>query len=836
MEKKKLGQKEIVRLSIELLDSVETKEEIENILGVKLTKELLSLIAKELNNRKRKKEEVKRKYAANGQRELVAEQKAINRELDLSYQKFLKVRKQAYNTSKDSQSQKQRLIKNIEESSYWLDKETKLLFDTYLVSKVHGDRIDILRELAFRYLENVSELLEIELSTTKNMQEMETENKKPERKYLMPWSKTMPPTKEMYQPYEEKLREIINRANRSKTMIRFLQQLEEVETIELSKVNSLEITTEELVENREFIIPTNEIEKRYQKLLQDIDNGKYSASSILSVQNKLPEDTITLLKEMRSLPRFQLDEMITLAKHVIKNKRHQIGKSDSADKEIEKKLLKQLEMEFETTRPIIYIEDEDTRAYFDILQVLLYDDRNYEYIKKLLEIEDFKRARQVVKTKEGKGRKKVRITEKKHIALYTLDQFIKNYKLKLLNQKEEYIEPNYYKEILKQFIKQGAELTSRELIEYNQRLEEFKEYIKGKGYQNTNQVLEDINEINYIYPIIKNKKIEKQAQQIDYKEERYQFALDNGVKQNKTRNYPEFIPSDTVKTFQIEGIEPYAFSIEYLMDGSRKIGVHVLDTTKIINDNPDFLEDVKENSKQVPKLDLKRTYPTYSFETGIGSDNELYHGEITPANIVIQDYFTIEDQQQYRKYPELKEMANWLKLLQINIETENNEYFEGSMKDLVANHLSKKISNRLETGKVPFIYKSIIPNQEELIEKNHNNTCDILSKIPKTRAHRIYDILDQKEPISTYYIPNRTELSQIETNSMTLEGTYLLETLHRIQEQRYNPDEAGEELKLLLEKLNSNHEYVPSCLNEHNDKQIYRMVKSYKKSQKGQGQ
>lgn len=834
MEKKKLGQKKVVRLSIELLDRVETKEEIENILGVKLTKETLSLIGKELNNRKRKSEETKRKYAATGQRELVAEQKATNKELDLIYQKFLKVRKQSYNTSKDSQSQKQRLIQNIEESNYWLDKETKLLFDTYLVSKVHGDRIDILRELAFRYLEDVSELLEIELSTTKNMQEMEVEKKDPSRKYLMPWFKTMPPTKEMYQPYEEKLKEIINRANQSKTMIRLLQQLEAVETIELSKVNSLEITTEELIENREYIIPTNEIEKKYQQLLQDIDNGKYNTSLIQGLQNRLPEDIIILLKEMKSLPRFQLEEMITLAKHIIKNKIHRIGKSNSVDKEIEKKFLKQLEMEFETARPLIYIEDEDTRAYFDVLQVLLYDDRNYEYIKKLLEIEEFKRARQLVKTKEGKGRKKVRITEKKHITLYVLDQFIKNYKLKLLNQKEEYIEPNYYKEILKQFIKQGAELTSRELIEYNQRLEEFKEYIKGKGYQNTNQVLEDINEINYIYPIIKTKNTKKQSQQIPYKEERYRFALDHGVQQNKNRNYPEFIPSDTIRTFQIEGLEPYAFSIEYLMDGSRKIGVHVLDTTKIIDDNPDFLEEIKENSKQLPKLDLKKMYPTYSFETGIGSDNELYHGEITPANILIEDYFTTEDQQQYRKYPELKEMVNWLRLLQINIETENNEYFEGSMKDLVSNHLSKKISNRLETGKIPFIYKSTIPDQEELIEKNHNNTCDILSKIPKTTAHKIYDILDQKEPTSIYYIPNRTQLSQIETDSMKLEGIYLLETLHRIQQQQYNPDEAGEEIKILLQELNSSHEYVPSCLNGHNDKQICRMVKSYKKSQKGQ--
>lgn len=834
MEKKKTGQKEIVKLSIELLDRVETVEEIENILGVKIANETLSLIGKELNNRKRKSAATKRKYAAIGKRELVAEQKAANKELDLTYQKFLQLRRQVYSASTDTKSERELLIQNIEESNYWLDKESKLLFDTYLTSKVHGDRIDILRELTFRYLENVAELLDIELYTTKNMQEMEVENKNPTRKYLIPWTKSMPPTKEMYQPYEEKLQEIINRANRSKTMIRLLQKLEEVESIELSKVDRLEITTEELLEKREFIIPTNEIEERYQKFLQYIDKGNYRTSLISSLQNSLPEEVITLLNEMKSLPRFQLDEMITLAKHLIKNKRNQIGKSDTNAKDTEKRFLKQLEIAFENIRPQIYLEDEDTKAYFDILQVLLNDDRNYEYIKKLLEIDEFKNARQAIKIKEGKGRKKVRITEKKHVTLYILDQFIKNYKLKLLNQKKEYIEPSYYKEILKQFIKQGAKLTSKELMEYNQRLDEFREYIKGKGYQNTNQVLEDINEINYIRPISKSKRMSKQPQQIEYKEERYQFALDIGVEQNKNHDYPEFIPSDIIRTFQIEGLEPYAFSIEYQNDGSRKIGVHVLDTTKIINENPDFLNDIKEENEQVPRLDTARVYPTYSFQTGIGNDNELYHGEMTPANILIQTYFNEKDQQQYRNYPELKEMANWLRLLQINIEAENNEYFEGSMKDLIASHLSRKISTQLEAGKVPFIYKSALPDQEKLIEKNHNNTCDILSKIPKPTAHRIYDILDQKESTATYYIPNKTKLSKIETDSMTLEGTYLLETLHRIQEQRYNPDEASEEIKILLQELNSNHEYVPSCLSSHNDRQVDRMIKIYKRNKKGQ--
>ena len=326
----------------------------------------------------------------------------------------------------------------------------------------------------------------------------------------------------------------------------------------------------------------------------------------------------------------------------------------------------------------------------------------------------------------------------------------------------------------------------------------------------------------------------KQPQQIEYKEERYQFALDIGVEQNKNHDYPEFIPSDIIRTFQIEGLEPYAFSIEYQNDGSRKIGVHVLDTTKIINENPDFLNDIKEENEQVPRLDTARVYPTYSFQTGIGNDNELYHGEMTPANILIQTYFNEEDQQQYRNYPELKEMANWLRLLQINIEAENNEYFEGSMKDLISRHLSRKISTRLEAGKVPFIYKAALPDQEKLIEKNHNNTCDILFKIPKPTAHRIYDILDQKESTATYYIPNKTKLSKIETDSMTLEGTYLLETLHRIQEQRYNPDEASEEIKILLQELNSNHEYVPSCLSSHNDRQVDRMIKIYKRNKKGQ--
>ena len=82
---------------------------------------------------------------------------------------------------------------------------------------------------------------------------------------------------------------------------------------------------------------------------------------------------------------------------------------------------------------------------------------------------------------------------------------------------------------------------------------------------------------------------------------------------------------------------------------------------------------------------------------------------------------------------------------------------------------------------------------------------------------------------SKYYIPSKTSESRIEINPSTEEGIYLLNTIHRIGMNRYNPEEAETEVKELLEKLNEQHEYVPSSLEKSNEKGIKKILKAYQK-------
>ena len=843
MKKKKPVGKDIVEQAIKQMNRVETLEELEQILGVKLTNQLLSEINKQMNRMKKKNAEAKRKYAATGKRELVQEQKAAQQSLEQLHQKFIDMREKREHRKNplDEQTQlaqeRQKIWSEIEEGNYWLDNQAKDMFSYYQHLTVHGDRIDALQDLLLYYIEDAQSLLEIEVSTTEAMHEAENEKRVGKRNPLMPWRtlSTTSPKREFYIPYEEKLQQIITKAEKVKTMIEYLARLEAIESRESELQPKPEMTTDQLMDKRDFIIPKNDIEREYQRILNKIDQGTYMKEWQSSYIHQLPEEITALLHNMYQLPRYELKELVSIAKSVIKTKRQSIKKGESIEGDFEKDFLRRIENAFKEIMPVMYMDEEDTRAYYDILRIMMQDDRNYEQIKALLQIDEFLRARNLKIVKEGQGRNIVRHTEREHIILYALDCFVKNYKLKLQDQGLPYIEPGFYKEIIKIMIRKGIELTPQELAKYSKKLDEFREYIKRKGYQSTSLVMEDITEINNVRhaPQKKDKTNKPSFQTTNDSQDICFYWLTAGAKQNRKQGYREFIPSTMTSTFQIEGIEPFAFSIDYQSDGSKTIGVHILDTTKILDGDDYIAKEIIEGKIKLPPFNQNQIYPTYSFQSGIDSENELYRLPMVPANIFIGNHFTAEDINRYREIPELKDFINWLRLIQNDLVLEENIYQENGMKSLITTYVSTKIAARFHNQRLPFIYKSTLPDEELLIAYNHNETCEILSKIPKQKAHQIYDILDSEDIASSYYVPEKTENSRIELDSTTESGIYLLTTLHRLRTGRYNPDEAGKEISTLLTKLNKDHEYIPSCLSDHNDKKITRMVKAYKKSLRG---
>ena len=106
---------------------------------------------------------------------------------------------------------------------------------------------------------------------------------------------------------------------------------------------------------------------------------------------------------------------------------------------------------------------------------------------------------------------------------------------------------------------------------------------------------------------------------------------------------------------------------------------------------------------------------------------------MVPANIFIEKNYTRKDISQYSDIPELKELINWLKLIQNDLILEGNIYQKNGIKELITTYVSEKISARLYSQNLPFIYRSTLPDEEFLIAYNHNATCEILSKVPRQK-------------------------------------------------------------------------------------------------------
>ena len=135
------------------------------------------------------------------------------------------------------------------------------------------------------------------------------------------------------------------------------------------------------------------------------------------------------------------------------------------------------------------------------------------------------------------------------------------------------------------------------------------------------------------------------------------------------------------------------------------------------------------------------------------------------------------------------------------------------------------MGQRFEKSGLPFIYKKELENNEQLILDNHNNTCQLLSNIPKSDAHKIFDILDKNT--ESYYIPSYSKDGEIEFDTRTYLGIYLLDIFNKIRTGTYSLEDEMDSLKDKLNILNGNSSYLPSGVVISNDKKIKTMSKKF---------
>ena len=710
--------------------------------------------------------------------------------------------KEAINVSK-----KQHAINNILMLDFNYSDKSKALFKKYLKTTDYSLKIETLIKLREIYINATYELYKVKKAVLeKNYKLIAKENglvgklkdNKKEFYYLL--------DQEKYQKSKEEINLI---KTEYKKCTRYLEEIEKLVLYEEKEYNRtipkkyLELDD---VDYNELITHSN-CDQEFVKRLENLRDGKYIRKYGLGLEKFIPKELMNLFAKLEQLDDECLKEYSNLGRDILKNKLRNLKKGQNSYDDVEREFLKMVIKMFEKLpKEPPYEEQKDTSIYYDIIDALTYSDNNFSYVEKLIqENANIKNARK----------------NNYHIIINLLDKFILNYKLKLVNQNLGFIDPNFYKEIIKAFYKNKVELTEEEQRIINERLDDFLDYVNKKKYASVKDINQDVAELkNTTLPY----SAELDSEKIDQELKFLDFNLESIVK-SYLRKYPLYKDDYASSTFMIEGIDNCAFTIDYQDSQNISFNIHLFDTSKIIPEDSEIIKGVLNGKDLLPKM-KKGLYPTMSFTYRFLNYKHLSDLRFSPSVVYVDKIYTKEDLDNYRANEDLKNMYIFINNLK-KPENINNIYTVEGLKETIFKALSNDLKRDFVNYKIPFIYEKSYEEAPDLIRLNHNAICDKLSKIPKDEAHKIFSILD--EDIDKYYVPSPSEDTDIVFDTSSFLGYYLLNTLGKIQNNKYDIDKESENLKTYLEKLNSKRAYLPTSITKNNENKIKRLVRNYKK-------
>ena len=695
------------------------------------------------------------------------------------------------------QELKRKWIKNIISTGYFLTEEESEIFLKYLEeldSKKRIQHLHMLKEiytkhniLIYRKRKEVYKKVYCIIAKENNLSDDLNKNKKLFFQYLK-----LPRYKLLY----KEIRLINEKYKKSKTFIINIERLVKIEKKmykeTLSKILPLE--EEPLTDYSKILSYDSIVARNLSIFLQDILKDNYIKRYGASLDLFMPSEINNLFYQISNAREEEKEEICLLGKDVLKNYLRTISKEEVSKRNFIKKLI----VLFEENIPVEIVEKTDTSSYYNILRLLSEDDRNYPIIKKLIsKVDNFKYAKY----------------QNNHIVFYLLDEMIKNYKLKLVNQGLKLIDPIFYKEVIKLILKE-IDLTNEEKIKYLDILSSFEKYCQSKKYISMSEIDKDISELFSCL----NKELPTLEEKTDNLEQQ-QFILKNVSLPNLVQYYlytakEQTFPSENTFTFMIDKIKKYAFSIKYQENGAITLGIHILDNSKLLPLDSEILD----HKECLLKLDTNNLYPTIDFNYTIFPNNKISSLKISSSLLKVDKVILESDLKKYQTYPFLKVFNKILKTKSKNKNIILNN--SSRIKELISNILSKEMKEIFKKNDIPFIYEEEKLNEDKMI-KNHNNICQILSKLSKQESHQIFDII--KHTKEKYYTTTPTDTSKIILDETTPLGIYLQSTIHKIQEGKYDLSEEIKMISYLLDTLNSS-EYTSYQVRNENHKNLRKIL------------
>lgn len=543
----------------------------------------------------------------------------------------------------------------------------------------------------------------------------------------------------------------------------------------------------------------------FSELLYDLKTSKYFDEYSIALETVFPIEVEKKLSKVTRLTDEELENLSIVGRDVVLNKIRTINKDEMYAKS-EIIFLKRMAKIFESLKPIIYEEPvNDTSSYYEILERLIDNDANYIYIKNLMEsIPIFLEARK----------------NDKHFVFLLLDRFIKNYKLKLVNQGLPYVEPTFYKELLNLNFNLGLKLSEQEKLDFNVSLVDFKYYIASKNYNDSEKVYSDvdsiINSMNNLE--VKQEVEDNEALKLELSSLQYKMldVINSSLRDG----------SNISSAFKFEKVPNFAFSVDYDYTGTVVLNIHILDTASFIKDDSLIYEEMKKRDLTLPNFEFRGIYPAMTFTYTFFKNNKISPVRVSSSIININTLYNEQDLDNYRKNTDLKTLLGAFKRLKEFKEININYYNQNGLETFANNVLSRDITKIFNDNSTPFIYKEYLENSEDLVRVNHNAVCDKLMKIPKREAHKVFEILDVVH--DSYYVLD-SDNGELELSSNKFLGLYLLTTIHRIWDNNYDKSKAIDELSELLVTLNGNDIYLPKTISKRNENNFKALVKDYKK-------